>query len=140
MNEKDIMVGSAAGTAAAVPALPAVPSLTSTAVAEQITATAEVVNRDPADVKPALPAGAREVPLPSGKTAVLRKAIGRDLVRGAAAAGADAGVPLLMGVVGQIATVDGVRVVYEDLEEMDFYDVLALVGAVGNGPRPAPGT
>jgi hypothetical protein len=95
---------------------------------------------------PAATSNARgPLPLPSGKVAaVVRKPIGRDLIRAHTIVGAEDaenGPAVSMAIVAQIVTVGGERVTYEDLQEMDLGDVSALLAAaLGNVPVPGLGT
>ncbi len=72
----------------------------------------------------------RIVALPSGSAAVVRKGLGRDLMRAQrAAAGGDAGA-VVFALIAELAEVDGRRLVYEDVLGMDLADVLTLQAEV----------
>jgi hypothetical protein len=69
----------------------------------------------------------RTVTLPSGKTAAVRKGVGRDLMRAQRAAGAAAdSSAIVFALIAELTRVDGSRIVYEDVLAMDINDVLAL--------------
>lgn len=114
---------------------------------EQMTATetsVEEVMNAPAAPPPAGPADSSEseekpvdrtVPLSDGRVATLKRATGRHLIKASVVSGGENQFALLMGVVSQVATIDGSPVLFEDLQDMDAMDVLMLVGAVlGNAP------
>jgi len=72
----------------------------------------------------------RTIELPSGARAEVRKGHGRDLMRAQrAAAGGDASA-VIFALIAELAHVDGRRIVYEDVLEMDLADVMALQGEV----------
>jgi hypothetical protein len=74
--------------------------------------------------------GARTVELPSGSRAEVRKGCGRDLMRAQrAAAGGDASA-VVFALIAEVARVDGRKIVYEDVLEMDLADVMALQAEV----------
>jgi len=73
---------------------------------------------------------ARTIELPSGARAELRKGYGRDLMRAQrAAAGSDASA-VIFALIAEVARVDGHKIVYEDVLEMDLADVMALQAEV----------
>ena len=70
------------------------------------------------------------VDLPSGSRAEVRKGRGRDLMRAQrAAAGGDASA-VIFALIAELARVDGRRIVYEEVLEMDRADVMALQAEV----------
>ncbi|MDO8433511.1 MAG: phage tail assembly protein [Candidatus Binatus sp.] len=72
----------------------------------------------------------RAIELPSGARAEVRKGLGRDLMRAQrVAAGGDASA-VVFALIAELARVDGRKVVYEDVLEMDLADVLALQAEV----------
>ncbi len=74
--------------------------------------------------------GARAITLPSGAHAEVRKGYGRDLMRAQrAAAGGDASA-VVFALIAEVTRVDGRRIVYEDVLEMDLADVMALQAEV----------
>lgn len=83
----------------------------------------------------------RNVILPSGKTAALRKGKGRDLMRAQrAVAGNSDPTAVVFALIAELARVDGVQLVYEDVLEMDLDDALVLQAEVAgaNFREPAP--
>jgi hypothetical protein len=74
--------------------------------------------------------GTRTIDLPSGARAEVRKGRGRDLMRAQrAAAGGDASA-VVFALVAELTRLDGRKIVYEDVLEMDLMDVLALQAEV----------
>ena len=75
--------------------------------------------------------GRRQITLPSGKTAEVRKGKGRDLIR-AHRAVADKSEPMSVSfaLIAELARVDGKPLVYEDILDMDLDDVLTLEAEV----------
>jgi hypothetical protein len=72
----------------------------------------------------------RAIDLPSGARAEVRKGYGRDLMRAQrAAAGGDASA-VIFALIAEVARVDGRKIVYEDVLEMDLADVMALQAEV----------
>jgi hypothetical protein len=81
--------------------------------------------------------------LPSGRTAIIRKGVGRDLMRAQRVVGAaNDPTAVVFALIAELVEIDGERIVYEDLLAMDLNDVLALqsevAGANFQGPPPAP--
>ncbi len=73
---------------------------------------------------------ARTIDLPSGARAEVRKGYGRDLMRAQrATAGGDASA-VIFALIAEVARVDGRKIVYEDVLEMDLADVMALQAEV----------
>lgn len=74
--------------------------------------------------------GTRAIELPSGARAEVRKGYGRDLMRAQrAAAGGDASA-VVFALIAEVTRVDGRKIVYEDVLEMDLADVMALQAEV----------
>ena len=74
--------------------------------------------------------GARTIELPSGARAEVRKGYGRDLMRAQrATAGGDASA-VVFALIAEVTRVDGRKIVYEDVLEMDLADVMALQAEV----------
>jgi hypothetical protein len=68
----------------------------------------------------------RTIELPSGARAEVRKGYGRDLMRAQrAAVGADASA-VIFALIAEITRVNGRKIVYEDVLEMDLADVMEL--------------
>ena len=73
---------------------------------------------------------ARTIDLPSGARAVVRKGYGRDLMRAQrAAAGGDANA-VVFALIAEVTRVEGRKIVYEDVLEMELADVMALQAEV----------
>ena len=91
----------------------------------------------PAEAIPEL----RNIALPSGKTAAIRKGKGRDLMRAQRAVAANADpTAVVFALIAELTRIDGAPIVYEDVLEMDLGDVLALQAEVtgANFQEPAP--
>jgi len=72
----------------------------------------------------------KAIELPSGACADVRKGLGRDLMRAQrAVAGGDASA-VVFALIAELALIDGRRIVYEDVLEMDLADVMALQAEV----------
>ena len=72
----------------------------------------------------------RTIELPSGARAEVRKGHGRDLMRAQrAAAGGDASA-VVFALIAEVSCVNGRKIVYEDVLEMDLMDVMALQAEV----------
>src|SRR6266851_2919591 len=72
----------------------------------------------------------RAIELPSGARAEVRKGLGRDLMRAQrTAAGGDASA-VVFALIAELARVDGRKLVYEDVLDMELADVLALQAEV----------
>jgi len=81
--------------------------------------------------------------LPSGRTAAIRKGVGRDLMRAQRVVGMSSDpTAVVFALIAELVEIDGEKIVYEDLLAMDLNDVLALqsevAGANFQGPPPAP--
>jgi hypothetical protein len=75
--------------------------------------------------------GAGGITLSSGKLAKIREAIGKDLEKGAAVASNPANpMSLMMGVAGQVTTIDDKPITYEDVLALPMADVLSLIGGL----------
>lgn len=70
----------------------------------------------------------KEIVLPSGKTAKIRQGKGRDLLN----AWRKAKTPdeIVFALIAELVEIDGQKVIYEDLLEMDLKDVLAIQAEV----------
>ena len=62
--------------------------------------------------------------LPSGKTAILRKGKGFDLYQAQKKAKTSEEIPYAL--IAELAEIDGQKLVYEDILELDLEDVIAL--------------
>ena len=72
----------------------------------------------------------RTIELPSGKSAEVRKGFGRDLMRAQrVAAGGDASA-VIFALIAELTRVDGRKIVYEEVLEMELADVMALQAEV----------
>jgi hypothetical protein len=86
----------------------------------------------------------REIRLPSGHMASLRRGKGRDLIQAhRAAAGSPEPLAVSFALVAQLAEIDGKPIVFEDVLGMDLEDVLTLqaelIGGDNDGANfPAP--
>src|SRR5713101_5610190 len=96
--------------------------------------------------KPRMSEETTTVLLPSGRTALLRKAKVRDLLQAHRSVGFS-GEPMAiaMGLIAQVATIDGKPLLFEDVLEMPAEDGLVLQAAVLEEERPgnfreAPGS
>jgi hypothetical protein len=69
----------------------------------------------------------REIRLPSGRMAMIRRGFGRDLMRAHRAAGHN-GEPtaITFALIAELAQIEGKTIVYEDVLAMDLADVLSL--------------
>ena len=68
--------------------------------------------------------------LPSGKRGSVRKGMGRDLMRAQrAVAGGDASA-VVFALIAELVLIDGRKIVYEDVLEMELADVMALQAEV----------
>jgi hypothetical protein len=68
----------------------------------------------------------REITLPSGARAMVRRGRGRDLMRAQRAAAASDSSAVAFALIAELAEIDGRIIVYEDVLEMDLGDVVAL--------------
>jgi hypothetical protein len=72
----------------------------------------------------------RTIELPSGALAEVRKGYGRDLMRAQRAAAGGDGSAVVFALIAEVTRLDGHKIVYEDVLEMDLADVLALQNEV----------
>lgn len=66
--------------------------------------------------------------LPSGKTATIRKGIGYDLLQAQQKAKTPDEIPYAL--IAELVEIDGQKLVYEDILELDLDDVIALQGEI----------
>jgi hypothetical protein len=66
------------------------------------------------------------IDLPSGSRAEVRKGRGRDLMRAQRAAEGGDNSAVVFALIAELTRVDGRKIVYEDVLEMDLADVMAL--------------
>jgi hypothetical protein len=73
----------------------------------------------------------REIHLPSGRIAIIRKGFGRDLLRAHRAAGHN-GEPaaITFALIAELAQIDGKSIVYEEVLAMELADVLSLEAGI----------
>jgi hypothetical protein len=81
--------------------------------------------------------------LPSGRSALIRKGCGRDLMRAQRVVGSSSDpTAVVFALIAELVEIDGEKILYEDLLAMDLNDVLALqsevAGANCQGPPQAP--
>lgn len=84
---------------------------------------------------------ARELSLPSGKRAAIRKGFGRDLMRAQRVAGPEADpTAVVFALIAELVEIDGHRIVFEDVLTIDLEDVLMLQSEVigPNFQNPPP--
>ncbi|MGB0060222.1 phage tail assembly protein [Candidatus Binatus sp.] len=72
----------------------------------------------------------RTIELPSGARAEVRKGYGRDLMRAQRAAANGDASAVVFALIAEVTRVDGHKIVYEDVLEMDLADVMALQAEV----------
>jgi len=70
----------------------------------------------------------KEIILPSGKKATIREGKGKDLLN--AQRKARSAEEILYALLAELTEIDGQKLIYEDLLELDLKDVLALQSAV----------
>ncbi len=69
----------------------------------------------------------KQITLPSGATAEVRKGRGKDLMRAhRAVRGKDDPMAISFALIAELTNIDGKTIVYEDVLEMNLSDVLAL--------------
>ena len=69
----------------------------------------------------------KQITLPSGATAEVRKGRGKDLMRAhRAVRGKDDPMAISFALIAELTNIDGKAIVYEDVLEMNLSDVLAL--------------
>lgn len=74
----------------------------------------------------------KEIPLRSGKKAVIRSFKGRDIRNAQKIAGDDTSM-VIFAIIAQTVTIDGQTVTAEEVDEMDGMDVFDLLSAFGAG-------
>lgn len=85
----------------------------------------------------------RVITLPSGRSAAVRRGLGRDLMRAQRAAGGS-GEPsaIVFALIAELVVIEGENILYEDVLAMDLADVLALQAEVAGEnfqfPPPPP--
>ncbi len=87
----------------------------------------------------------RTIALPSGRSATIRRGVGRDLMRAQRAARSSEPAAIVFALVAELVRIDGKPIVYEDVLAMDLADVLVLQEEVVGGnfqeaafPPPPP--
>ena len=70
----------------------------------------------------------KELTLPSGKVAIIEKGKGKDLLQAQIKAKTSDEIPYAL--IAELAEIDGQKLVYEDILEMDLEDVLSLQGEI----------
>lgn len=70
----------------------------------------------------------KELTLPSGKVAVIEKGKGKDLLQAQMKAKASDEIPYAL--IAELVEIDGQKLVYEDILELDLEDVIALQGEI----------
>ena len=70
----------------------------------------------------------KELTLPSGKVAVIEKGKGKDLLQAQIKAKASDEIPYAL--IAELVEIDGQKLVYEDILELDLEDVIALQGEI----------
>ena len=76
----------------------------------------------------------KELILPSGKTATIKKGKGIDLLKAQQNANSSDEIPYAL--LAQLCEIDGNKVVYEDILELDLEDVIALQNAISSKVVP----
>ncbi|MGA2408847.1 MAG: hypothetical protein ABSG46_00460 [Candidatus Binataceae bacterium] len=80
----------------------------------------------------------KEIRLPSGRTAQVRKGFGRDLMRAHRVAGHNAEPSsITFALIAELVQVDGQAIVFEDVLAMELADVLRLEAEVAGGLEQA---
>jgi len=82
-----------------------------------------------------------ELTLPiSGKTATIHRPTGRDLVQADRLAGAEAGqITVQIALLSRVATIDGKVLPFEDFQDLDADDIMAMVKRdFPSVPKPSP--
>lgn len=83
----------------------------------------------------------KTITLPSGKVATLEQGKGRDLLQAQMKAQTSEEIPYAL--IAELTEIDGQKLVYEDILEMDLADVIALQGEISGKfqtitPQQAP--
>jgi hypothetical protein len=77
---------------------------------------------------------AKEIKLPSGRLAVVRRGFGRDLIRAHRAVGHNPEpTAITFALIAELTQVDGKTIVYEDVQAMELGDVLSLEAVIVEG-------
>jgi hypothetical protein len=81
---------------------------------------------------------AKEIQLPSGRVALVRKGFGRDLMHAHRAVGHNPEpTAITFALIAELAQVDGKTIVYEDVLAMELGDVLSLETEIAEGIEQA---
>jgi hypothetical protein len=73
----------------------------------------------------------REIKLPSGRTAAIRKGVGRDLMRAHRVTGHNPEpTAVTFALIAELTLIDGKSIVFEDVLSMDLADVLSLEAGI----------
>jgi len=70
----------------------------------------------------------KEIKLPSGKTALIEQGKGKDLLQAQMKAKTSDEIPYAL--IAELVEIDGQKLVYEDILEMDLADVITLQGEI----------
>lgn len=70
----------------------------------------------------------KELTLPSGKIAIIEKGKGKDLLQAQIKAKTSDEIPYAL--IAELVEIDGQKLVYEDILELDLEDVIALQGEI----------
>ena len=70
----------------------------------------------------------KTITLPSGKVATIHKGVGFDLLQAQTKAKTPEEIPYAL--IAELAEIDGNKLVYEDILQMDLEDVIALQGEI----------
>lgn len=70
----------------------------------------------------------KELVLPSGKIAIIEKGKGKDLLQAQIKAKTSDEIPYAL--IAELVEIDGQKLVYEDILELDLEDVIALQGEI----------
>jgi hypothetical protein len=68
----------------------------------------------------------RQIILPSGRIATLRRGVGRDLMRAQRAAQSAEPAAIIFALIAELARIDGAPVLFENVLAMDLADVMLL--------------
>lgn len=75
----------------------------------------------------------KELTLPSGKIAMIKKGKGIDLLNAQKNSNSSDEIPYAL--IAQLTEIDGQNIVYEDVLEMDLEDVLAIQSEITGGSK-----
>lgn len=78
----------------------------------------------------------KELTLPSGKIAIIEEGRGKDLLQAQMKAKTPDEIPYAL--IAELAEIDGNRLVYEDILEMDLSDVIALQSVISGKLTVSP--